>query len=127
MRNTNLSWFSVLALCVLGYATIPLIGPPSPKPINAPETVFSAMRARQDLAAITQDPPPMRNSQAPAEVQDYLVYEIRLLGLEPQVQKSFEVRVVHPGWVIVGQMRTPGEFYQTNPTDFAAINRDFTI
>jgi len=46
-------------------------------------------------------------------VRDYLLDEIRSFGLEPQVQDTFGVRVVHPGFVLGGAVenilvRLPG-------------------
>lgn len=108
--------FSLMALCILVAATVltmALISSPLPLAADAPETDFSAGRAMRDLAVIAREPHPMGVSQARATVRDYLLGEIRSLGLEPQVQKTFGLRVVHPGWVIAGAVenvlvRLPG-------------------
>jgi len=100
MRQTNRILFSLLALCILGgaiYLTVALISPPAPLPVDAPATEFSAGRAMQDLEVITRQPHPMGISQGHADVVAYLVGEIRELGLEPQVQDTFGLRLWSPG------------------------------
>jgi len=116
MTKANHSLYSFISLFILGatvYLTIFLISPPQPIPANAPSDVFSAERAMQDLEIIAKEPHPMGAFPAHAEVRDYLLGEIRLLGLEPQVQKTIGVRVVDSGWVIAGSVenilvRLPG-------------------
>lgn len=118
MTKTSQAIFPILTLCILGittFLTIALISPPAPLPADAPATDFSAGRAMQDLAVITRETHPMGVSQAHADVRDYLLGEIRALGLEPQVQKTFGVRVVHPGFVVGGVVenilvRLPGTY-----------------
>ena len=108
--------FPLVVLCILGatiYLTIHLITPPPPISADAPATVFSAERAMQDLAIITCEPHPMGEFPASIAVRDYLLDEIRSLNLEPQVQKTFGVRAIPPGWVIAGAVenvlvRLPG-------------------
>lgn len=93
---------SSLALCILtaaAFLTMTWISPPPPLPADAPETEFSAGRAMQDLKVIAREPHPMGISPAHAEVRDYFLGEIRALGLEPQVQDTFGVRVVPPASV----------------------------
>lgn len=96
---------SFITLCILGVAiflTIILISPPQPLPANVPASTFSAERAFRDLEIIAQEPHPMGVSTAHAEVRDYLLGEIRLLGLEPEIQKTYGIRVVNSGWAIAG-------------------------
>src|SRR5512136_2469069 len=95
--------FPLIALCILTcviYLTITLISPPRPLPVDAPATEFSAGRAMRDLEIITREPHPMGISPAHAAVRDYLLGEIRTLGLEPQVQDTLGVRVVNARWVL---------------------------
>jgi hypothetical protein len=116
MRMTSKTVFQILAfftLVAITILTISLIMPPSPLPEDAPATDFSAGRAMQDLKVIAREPHPMGVSQAHADVRDYLLGEIRALGLEPQVQDTFGLRVVHPCWAIAGAVenilvRLPG-------------------
>lgn len=108
--------FSVLALAVLLAAvllTLALTAPPAPLSADAPATEFSAQRAMEDLAVIAQEPHPMGGSPAHAAVRHYILDEIRSLGLEPEVQETFGVRLVKAGWVIAGAVenilvRLPG-------------------
>lgn len=54
---------------------------------NVPTTEFSSARARDYLKTIAAKPHPI-GSAAHAEVCDYIVSELRKIGLEPQVQKT---------------------------------------
>ena len=108
---------SFIAFCILNLAiflTILLISPPQPLPANAPASTFSSERAIHDLEIIAQKPHPMGVSLAHAEVRDYLLGEIRLLGLKPEVQKTYGIRLVNSGWAIAGAIenilvRLPGD------------------
>lgn len=92
MTNRQLFLFSVLAVCTLSGAvllTMHWISPPEPLPAGAPATQFSALRALRDLEVIAQQPHPVGSSPAHAAVRDFLLDEIRALGLQPHVQKTF--------------------------------------
>ncbi len=105
MKRQNQVLFSILALCFLSgaiYLTLALISPPKPLPVDAPVAEFSAGRAMQDLEIIAREPHPLGVFQTHADVRDYLLGEIRELDLELQVQKTFGVRPVSPGWTIGG-------------------------
>jgi hypothetical protein len=107
---------SILGLVILCGAvclTMSLISPPQPLPMDAPLTEFSAGRAMQDLAIIAREPHPMGEFPAHAVVRDYILHEIEKLGLNPQVQDTFGVRLVQPGFLIGGAVenilvRLPG-------------------
>jgi Peptidase family M28 len=60
---------------------------PDPAPASAPPTQFSSGRALEHVRAIAQEPHPM-GSPDDAAVRDYLVKELRAMGLKPQVQKT---------------------------------------
>lgn len=60
---------------------------PAPLAADAPPDVFSAGRAVKHLEFIAREPRPM-GSRRNAEVRDYLVAQLRGLGLEVQVQVS---------------------------------------
>jgi len=110
------TFFPILALCILGgviYLTIALISPPAPVPADAPTTEFSAGRAMRDLKVIAREPHPMGEFPAHADVRDYILSEIHTLGLQPQVQDTFGIRLTSPGWMIGGAVenilvRLPG-------------------
>jgi hypothetical protein len=118
MTRTGQTTFSILAFCLLSgalYITMTLISPPAPLSIDAPATDFSAGRAMQDLEIIAREPHPMGASEGHAEVRDYLLGEIRALGLEPQVQDTFGIRIDSPGFVRGGfveniLVRLPGTY-----------------
>ena len=89
----------ILALCFLGgaiYLTLFLISPPAPLSVDAPGTAFSAGRAMEDLEVIAREPHPIGVSPAHGCVRDYLLGEIHALGLEPQVQDTFGLRLWGP-------------------------------
>ncbi|UCE00820.1 MAG: M28 family peptidase [Chloroflexota bacterium] len=105
MNKNSRFVFSIFGLFMVGAAvflSLTLISPPAPLPVEAPANEFSAGRAMRDLEVIAREPHPMGEFQAHTAVRDYLLDEIRSLGLEPQVQETFGVRVVHPAFIIGG-------------------------
>jgi len=73
---------------------------PTPAPINAPSSDFSAMRAMADVEAIARKPHPI-GSAANAAARDYLLARMRSLGLTPQVQR-IEVLRQRDEWIAGG-------------------------
>ncbi|MEU9332335.1 M20/M25/M40 family metallo-hydrolase [Streptomyces sp. NPDC048290] len=71
-------------------ATLPLLTP-DPRPASAAEGDFSADRALGRLDHIAKVPHPT-GSAAQADVRDYLVGELRALGLRPEVLTRVAVR-----------------------------------
>ncbi len=65
---------------------------PSPAPVSAPATEFSAGRAMVDVAAMAPVPHPV-GSAAHAAVRDYLVGRMTALGLSPQIQRAHSQRM----------------------------------
>jgi Peptidase family M28 len=61
--------------------------PPGAIPESAPSTVFSAERAMKHVVAIAQRPHPSGTAEHD-RVRDYLVAQLRNLGLEPQIQNA---------------------------------------
>lgn len=95
MKKRTQYLFSLLALSTLAGAialTLYLTSPPQPLPVDSPATLFSAGRAMRDLEIIAREPHPMGISRAHDEVREYILDEIRALGLEPQVQATFGQR-----------------------------------
>lgn len=76
----------LLWACALGLGFLPFV-PPSPRPVEAPATEFSALRARARLEPIAAAPRPV-GSPRHDEVRDELVSELRTLGLEVEVQAT---------------------------------------
>src|SRR5947208_5585117 len=61
--------------------------PPVAIPENAPPIAFSAERAMKHVVAIAQRPHPIGSAEHD-RVRDYLVAQLSILGLEPQVQHA---------------------------------------
>jgi hypothetical protein len=60
---------------------------PTAIPASAPATEFSAERAMQHLRIIAREPHPI-GSPANAAIRQYLIGQLRILGLEPEVQTA---------------------------------------
>jgi Peptidase family M28 len=67
--------------------------PPNVIPATAPLTEFSADRAMPDLQAIAQSPHPI-GSAAHTAVREYLMTQLKAMGLQPEIQTT---TVVQPG------------------------------
>ena len=61
--------------------------PPTALPANAPPTAFSAERAMRHVRAIAQRPHPIGSAEHD-RVRDYLMAQLRILGLDPQIQNA---------------------------------------
>jgi len=61
--------------------------PPGAIPENAPPAAFSAERAMKHVVAIAQRPHPIGSAEHD-RVRDYLVAQLSILGLEPQIQNA---------------------------------------
>jgi len=74
----------VIALSVLAWVELQ---PPASLPATAPVAEFSAERAMKSLSVIAQKPHPIGSTEH-GKVRDYLLEQLRFLGLEPQLQSS---------------------------------------
>jgi hypothetical protein len=74
---------------------------PAPVPASAAATDYSSARALKHVQIIAREPHPM-GSPANAGVRDYLVSELRGLGLAPQVQKATAAFYPLPGIIQAG-------------------------
>lgn len=85
-------WVSrgLIFLLIAGSILIGLLQIQAPKPLasNAPLNVFSSARAMDKLQFIAQKPHPIGTS-AHNEVRDYLLSELKALGLNPEIQKTY--------------------------------------
>ncbi|MFB9908688.1 M28 family peptidase [Allokutzneria oryzae] len=101
MRRGLAAGFAVV-LAALVTVSLMGISPPAPVPASAAPTAFSAERAMAHLAAISSRPHPI-GSQEHTDVREYLLGQLRSLGVEPTVQRATtnrqtnfgEVRNVH--------------------------------
>jgi hypothetical protein len=85
---------------------------PQPVPASAPATEFSSARALEHVRVVATEPHPM-GSPANAVVRDYLVGELRGLGVTPQVQRATAAYYPVPGLLQAGTVenvlaRLPG-------------------
>src|SRR5829696_1027145 len=81
--------------------------PPAPRPASGPADQFSAERAFGHVEQIAATPHPV-GSAANAGVRDYLLAELRDLGLQPKVQAGTGVRGNEVAWVENIHARIPG-------------------
>ncbi|MDQ5851587.1 MAG: M20/M25/M40 family metallo-hydrolase, partial [Chloroflexota bacterium] len=86
----------LLALLLAVAAGMFQFSTPPVAPLTAPPTEFSAARAMQHLQVIAREPHPI-GSAANERVRDYLVTQLRALGLEPEVQTATAGRDLYFG------------------------------
>jgi hypothetical protein len=75
----------ILALCAASIVRV--ARPPRPVPATAPDRVFSAERALRHVEQIAQRPHPMGSADHD-RVRDYIVGQLSVLGLSPQIQQT---------------------------------------
>lgn len=89
MKLTNFTTFiSFLIVATLVYFSFKSLMPSKISDASTPETAFSSERALTQLRVISEKPHYI-GSDAHAEVQDYLISQLELMGLEPHVQEGF--------------------------------------
>lgn len=86
----QISWGVVIAVIVLCIAGLNHATPTPPVPASASASVFSSARALAYLQAIAQQAHPIGTAEN-AKVREYLVAELKKLGLEPQIQTALAV------------------------------------
>lgn len=74
-------------LALLAGLSLRAVAPPDPVAADAPVTAFSAERAHEHIVAIADEPRPIGTS-AHAEAREYLVGQLRDLGLEPRIHTA---------------------------------------
>ena len=80
-------FLSLLVLAAIWVGLAPTAAVPAVVPATAPASEFSAERAMRDLAVVAATPHPI-GSPRNAAVRDYLVGQIRMLGLTPEIQRA---------------------------------------
>ncbi|GAA4014340.1 M20/M25/M40 family metallo-hydrolase [Allokutzneria multivorans] len=97
----------LVLLALLLAMSLAEIRPPAPVPASAPATGFSAERAMAHLKAISVRPRPI-GSQAHADAREYVLRQLRSLGLDPTVQRATANRQADFGEVRNVYARIPG-------------------
>ncbi len=82
----GLALFILLALATW-LAVRPIVVPPAALPASAPADTFSAGRALEHLRVIAAQPHPV-GSPAQLKVRDYIVQQIRAMGLTPEIEEA---------------------------------------
>ncbi|ASW54289.1 M20/M25/M40 family metallo-hydrolase [Plantactinospora sp. KBS50] len=101
-RRQRVAAFAVLLLVLLsGLAATVSLRPPSARPATAPQTEFSAERAVSLLGGIATVPHPA-GSAAAGDVREFLLDQLRGLGLQPEVQQRVATRAPDGGRPNVG-------------------------
>lgn len=89
MKLTNISTMLAFVIIVgLVYLSFKTLMPSKISGASTPETEFSSARALEHLKIISEKPHYI-GSPAHGEVRDYLITQLRLLGLETHVQEGF--------------------------------------
>jgi hypothetical protein len=110
-RRATITAVALVVLCALLVRRASR--PPAPIPASAPATEFSAERALAHVREIAQRPHPV-GSPDNVRVRDYVLAQLRSLGLDPQIQDATGVGTRYPeaGRVqnVIARMpgRTPG-------------------
>jgi uncharacterized Tic20 family protein len=87
LQNTSSKQAFILLIGVLILAGIGIYHtyPIGPSPFSAPSTVFSSLRAMSHVRKIGSKPHPIGSADN-AEVRQYLVSQLKQLGLKPEIQ-----------------------------------------
>lgn len=104
-EQKSLDWLPVIGsllviMLVTGLVLLQMV-PPAVVPRSAPQTVFSAERALDHLQVIARAPHPTGSIEN-FRVRDYLLTQLRQLGLEAEVQTSTSVYHDTGKWGIPG-------------------------
>lgn len=91
MKSSVASIVSTVVLVLLVVVGVRVPRPPEVVPADAPQDRFSAERARRHLEAIAREPHAMGTAEH-ARVRDYLVGELRALGVEPELHEAVVAR-----------------------------------
>lgn len=109
-RPHLIALFLLIALVGLSVLSVSLMQPPAALPADAPPTAFSAERAMLHVRRVAHEPHAM-GTPAHAEARRYLIKQMEVLGLQPEVQEATVVNQVgeasHVGYVynLLGRIR----------------------
>ncbi len=87
MGSTGRALVLLLVVVLTAVPSIAMLFPSRVVPASAPANVFSGERAMSHLPVIAREPHPV-GSPAQARVRDYLMQELRIAGLETQIQAT---------------------------------------
>ncbi len=93
MRATENAFLVFIVLVSVALVTVIQTVPPSPLPANAPSTEFSAERAIRHIQVIAKEPHPT-GSTANDRVREYILAELKKLGLETETQRDGDLKNV---------------------------------
>ncbi len=86
-KDTVVSFLTVLFIALLAYVGLHQSQQPSVAGADAPAAEFSAARAMKHLAVIAERPHPIGSNEH-AKVRDYLLSELRALGLAAEIWET---------------------------------------
>lgn len=89
--------FSSLSIVFIIYLCVAPLIPPTPLSENVAPSIFSAERAMRHIEAISQEAHPIGTPEL-ASVRDYILGELKTIGLNPSIQNTFATR--HSGDVL---------------------------
>jgi hypothetical protein len=92
-RPYIIALFLLVALVGLSVYSVSLMSPPKALPADAPDTEFSAERAMAHVAKVASQPHAM-GTAGHAEARRYLLKQMEMLGLQPEVQEEVVVNPV---------------------------------
>jgi hypothetical protein len=92
--NLPVGWAAVIVVLALCIAGLDHATPPRPIPASSSASVFSSARALIHVHRIAQQPHPLGTAEH-AKVRDYLVTELKNLGLAPQIQTALAINNQH--------------------------------
>lgn len=84
--NLARSGATILFVAIVVLVALSLLRPPAAVPENAPATEFSSARALKYLSVIASKPHPVGTLEQ-AQTRDYILEELRRLGLSPEVHE----------------------------------------
>lgn len=122
-NKTVLTFPLVTLMLILGavFLSLWMSLPPSPLPMDAPETAFSAARAMEYIEVMAQEPHPVSTAANDA-VFAYIIEQVQQLGLEMEVIKD---PTISGGNHVMWRRAVLGRLRGTNPTKAFAVDAHF--
>lgn len=86
-RGVAICLVTLLLLAMFAFISVQQMPSPEPATLSAPVTEFSSARAFKHLEVIARKPHPVQSPEH-AEVRNYIVSELRRIGLDPEIQET---------------------------------------